>query len=201
MAGDVAGKVAVVSGAARGLGAAWCRALRGAGAVVVGCDVRPGTDARRGRVRSRPGAPLRRPGRVRPRRDRHLGRERRPDRAHLAARRMGQGDRRLRRHDRHQPPRGVPPRPCRRPGDGGSRRWPHRQHLDRPWVPSPGVRPARCGDGRLRRFQVGHSRADRVVGAGAATARHPRQRVVHGRHRRRAAARVPPTPGDARARR
>ena len=40
----LAGQIAVVSGAARGLGAAWCRALRGAGATVVGFDVRPGTD-------------------------------------------------------------------------------------------------------------------------------------------------------------
>jgi len=40
----LAGKVAVVSGAARGLGAAWTRALAGAGATVVGFDIRPGAD-------------------------------------------------------------------------------------------------------------------------------------------------------------
>ena len=42
--GALAGQVAVVSGSARGLGAAWCRALRAAGAFVVGFDVRPGAD-------------------------------------------------------------------------------------------------------------------------------------------------------------
>lgn len=40
----VAGKVAVVSGAARGLGAAWVDALRTAGATVIGFDVQPGSD-------------------------------------------------------------------------------------------------------------------------------------------------------------
>ena len=38
------GKVAVVSGAARGLGATWARVLRDAGATVVGFDLRPGSD-------------------------------------------------------------------------------------------------------------------------------------------------------------
>ena len=41
---SLAGHVAVVSGAARGLGAEWVRALRGAGATVVGFDVRRGAD-------------------------------------------------------------------------------------------------------------------------------------------------------------
>ena len=40
----LAGKVAIVSGSARGIGAAWVDALRGAGATVVGFDVRPGAD-------------------------------------------------------------------------------------------------------------------------------------------------------------
>ncbi len=41
---DLTGKVAIVSGAARGIGVAWVGALRGAGATVVGFDVRPGAD-------------------------------------------------------------------------------------------------------------------------------------------------------------
>ena len=41
---SLTGHIAVVSGAARGLGAEWVRALRGAGATVVGFDVRPGAD-------------------------------------------------------------------------------------------------------------------------------------------------------------
>ena len=41
----LSGKVAVVSGAARGLGAAWTQALEAAGATVVGFDLRPGADA------------------------------------------------------------------------------------------------------------------------------------------------------------
>ena len=44
-ADGLVGKVAVVSGAARGLGEAWTHALRGAGATVIGFDVNPGTDA------------------------------------------------------------------------------------------------------------------------------------------------------------
>ena len=40
----LAGKVAIVSGAAGGLGSAWTRALRGAGATVVGFDKVPGAD-------------------------------------------------------------------------------------------------------------------------------------------------------------
>lgn len=40
------GKVAIVSGAARGLGAAFVAALRAAGAQTVGLDLRPGTDVR-----------------------------------------------------------------------------------------------------------------------------------------------------------
>lgn len=39
------GMVAVVSGAAGGLGVTWVRALRAAGATVVGFDIRPGADA------------------------------------------------------------------------------------------------------------------------------------------------------------
>ena len=41
----VAGKVAIVTGAAQGLGAGFARALADAGATVVTCDVQPGTDA------------------------------------------------------------------------------------------------------------------------------------------------------------
>ncbi len=41
---ELIGKVAVVSGSARGLGAAWVRALKDAGATVIGFDVRPGAD-------------------------------------------------------------------------------------------------------------------------------------------------------------
>ena len=41
---DLTGMVAVVSGAARGIGLAWVDALRGAGATVVGFDLRPGAD-------------------------------------------------------------------------------------------------------------------------------------------------------------
>jgi len=40
----LAGQIAVVSGAARGIGAAFVEALRGAGATVVGFDVREGSD-------------------------------------------------------------------------------------------------------------------------------------------------------------
>jgi 3-oxoacyl-[acyl-carrier protein] reductase len=41
----ILGKVAIVTGAAQGLGAAYAVALRDAGAVVVTCDVQPGCDA------------------------------------------------------------------------------------------------------------------------------------------------------------
>ena len=44
-AGGLTGQVAVVSGAVGGLGAAWCGALRRAGATVVGFDIRPGCEA------------------------------------------------------------------------------------------------------------------------------------------------------------
>ena len=44
MKGPLNGRVAVVTGGARGLGAAWTAALRDAGAVVVTCDIRPGAD-------------------------------------------------------------------------------------------------------------------------------------------------------------
>jgi NAD(P)-dependent dehydrogenase (short-subunit alcohol dehydrogenase family) len=44
MSNGLSGQVAVVSGAARGLGAAWVEALRTEGATVVGFDIRPGAD-------------------------------------------------------------------------------------------------------------------------------------------------------------
>lgn len=42
---SLVGQVAVVSGAAQGLGATWTQALKAAGATVVGFDLRPGADA------------------------------------------------------------------------------------------------------------------------------------------------------------
>jgi NAD(P)-dependent dehydrogenase (short-subunit alcohol dehydrogenase family) len=43
--GNIAGKVAIVTGAAQGLGAAYAAALRAAGAIVATCDIQPGCDA------------------------------------------------------------------------------------------------------------------------------------------------------------
>ena len=55
----LAGQVAVVSGGARGLGAAFAAALRADGATVVTCNVRDGADERVGHPIALPPQPLR----------------------------------------------------------------------------------------------------------------------------------------------
>ncbi len=180
----LAGKVAVVTGASRGIGRAIAALLAGAGAGVAGCArhaaarhrrLRRGTAGRRRALRRRGAAPLR------PARPAGQQRRRRRPRAPRrdVARDLGRGPRR-------EPQGDVPGDPRVSPGDARPPRRPDRQR---------GLDLGPAGDGgphRLLRGQARRRRADARAGRGAPRRRHRRQRRLPGLGRHRDAAR-----GDA----
>ena len=194
---DLTGKTALVTGASRGLGQQFARALAGAGAdlAITSRTLRFARTVRRRNRSTRPPRRLRRAQRPRPSEHRSRRRRRRsPARPHRhprqqrrlqhpqAGRRRHVG--RLEHDPRHQPPRHVLRRPGRRPAHDPAPLRPHHQHrlghvrrrLRRP-------RPVRR---KPRRREAAHDEPRPRLGPARHHRQLPRPRLVQDRAKPRA---------------